>query len=724
MRITILGVLFTVLLLSNAMAASPERASAPEKLDTLYVGEVLNVTGLKPGSELKLYKNAEKVLSVEASAGGYAVTKVNVEAGSYELRCTLENGTTLKKHVEVHSPLLEIKVVDKQGRKVKEVAVSALLRFDVEFQMPEDDVVRVRHETPDGIRETLKTTAVSNLSSLKISTKGWEAGTHELWAETISSMSRGLSLTSNVVNLTIRWLEITAGRMKVAEGESIRFVVRALPEVAFRCNVTHPETVLMTPAYDNPFGLELKRACSMSASPFWKGGFAAVTDESGVYEFALQFNKSQTYSVCVEADLDGDGEFGEDGETAKLDIEVKHAFVSLEVPEIGIVGELVRIRGEASGGRDVDIVIDNILELDDVPLADGGVFEVYWDTKGKTARSYVVKAYVDCHVEDIGKGDDVEEVYSELDVAGAATVRLIEPWVAITESKCEVAKGDNYFVKGVAYGADSVDIVIIGPNGFETLPMGVEGGLYVASSEVSYNNEFEISINIPKNASSGVYTAVATIPSCDRRYGSTREGQLLSALLECYNENNNSELDELLGRSPAQLFDYISEATFYAKGSDDKFAVTVFVVSAPYLKIEAVGSVEVGTPITISGTTNRENGTLVAITCISGPTELPSTVVSVEGGRFGARIDTSNAVPGIYRIKAEEEGGKSDEVTIELTGVPPATPLETPMLVETPMPSPSPTGTPTPSPTPPGFEVLLASVAVAAAYLLRAKKRK
>lgn len=625
-RTAILSLLLMTALLSTTMAAAPERMCTPEELDALYIGEVLNVTGLKPGSALKFYKGAKAALSVETSVSGYAITKINVEAGSYELRCTLEDGKIFKKRVKVLSPLLEISISNKQGQEVKEVAVGASLRLDVEFQIPEDDIVRVRHETPYGFRETLMTSAVSNLSGLIISTEGWETGTHELWAETISDMSRGLSLMSNVANITVRRLEITAESTLVAEGESVLFVVQALPEAPLRCNVTYPEDVLMTAAYDNPFNLEPGQMRNMSASPFWEGGFAAVADESGIYEFALRFNKSQTYRVYVEADLDGDGEWDEVGETAWLDIEVKHAFVTLEVPEMGIVGEFVRIKGEATAGKDVDIVINNILEFDDVPLADGGVFEVYWDTKGRVAKTYVVKAYVDCHIEGVGKGNDVEEAYAELDVAGAATVQLIEPWVAITEAKCEVAKGDNYFMRGVAYGADSVDIIIIGPNGFKTLPMQVENGLYVTSTSVPYYNEFEMTINIPRNASSGVYTVIATIPGCDRRYGSTSygEGQFLSALLQCYDKNDDNELDELLGRSPAQLFDYISEAAFYAIGSDDKFAVTVFVVSAPYLKLEAVKSVEIGTPITINGTTNREDGTLVTVTCIAGPTKLPA----------------------------------------------------------------------------------------------------
>ncbi|HEX59019.1 MAG TPA: hypothetical protein ENF26_02590, partial [Methanomicrobia archaeon] len=212
------------------MAAAPERMCTPEELDALYIGEVLNVTGLKPGSALKFYKGAKVALSVETSVSGYAITKINVEAGSYELRCTLEDGKIFKKRVEALSPLLEISISNKQGQEVKEVAVGASLRLDVEFQIPEDDVVRVRHETPYGFRETLMTSAVSNLSGLIISTEGWETGTHELWAETISDMSRGLSLMSNVVNITVRRLEITAESTLVAEGESVLFVVQALPE--------------------------------------------------------------------------------------------------------------------------------------------------------------------------------------------------------------------------------------------------------------------------------------------------------------------------------------------------------------------------------------------------------------------------------------------------------------------------------------------------------------
>lgn len=66
----------------------------------------------------------------------------------------------------------------------------------------------------------------------------------------------------------------------------------------------------------------------------------------------------------------------------------------------------------------------------------------------------------------------------------------------------------------------------------------------------------------------------------------------------------------------------------------------------------------------------------------------------VEGGRFSAKIDTSNALPGIYRIRVRKEGGKSAEFTVELTA-----PVLAP-LPATPVPIPTPSPT-TPTPTPP-----------------------
>jgi len=153
----------------------------------------------------------------------------------------------------------------------------------------------------------------------------------------------------------------------------------------------------------------------------------------------------------------------------------------------------------------------------------------------------------------------------------------------------------------------------------------------------------------------------------------------------------------------------------------------------------------VGEPLNISGTTNREPGTIITISTFAGPAELPVALVNVEWptpdqGVFNATIDTSEAEPGTYTLEADDGDGHTDTVTVEIkAAVPSPTPSPSPTVSPTPTPTPTPsptppvspvaptTPTPTPSPSPsptPGFEAIFAVAGLLAItyFVLRRKK--
>ena len=102
----------------------------------------------------------------------------------------------------------------------------------------------------------------------------------------------------------------------------------------------------------------------------------------------------------------------------------------------------------------------------------------------------------------------------------------------------------------------------------------------------------------------------------------------------------------------------------------------MFRVASPYVEIEEIAPVHVGEPLVINGTSNREDGTIITVTVIAGPAykKIPSATTEVRGGRWSVTLDTSDAEPGIYTVRAEDEDGNVDEATFELLPAAAATP--------------------------------------------------
>ena len=99
--------------------------------------------------------------------------------------------------------------------------------------------------------------------------------------------------------------------------------------------------------------------------------------------------------------------------------------------------------------------------------------------------------------------------------------------------------------------------------------------------------------------------------------------------------------------------------------------------AAPYITINPVSSVGVGEPLYIGGVTNLPDGFAIVITC-KGPVELIPQIVYVENGAFNAAFDTTDALVGAYRVKADDGDGNTDEVIVDILTAVPATPTPIP----------------------------------------------
>jgi len=141
---------------------------------------------------------------------------------------------------------------------------------------------------------------------------------------------------------------------------------------------------------------------------------------------------------------------------------------AVTVPDtsVAVVCEDITIRGASPAGNYVDMYIDGFLWFDDEPLIEGE-FEVILGTCGMVVGSHDIHIYVDCPFSIW----DEEELPEGIEEDGSKSLKLIGPGLIAEQRRNVVAAGDDYAVEGMATGVDEVDVVLIGPNGFTSMPL-------------------------------------------------------------------------------------------------------------------------------------------------------------------------------------------------------------------------------------------------------------
>ena len=350
----------------------------------------------------------------------------------------------------------------------------------------------------------------------------------------------------------------------------------------------------------------------------------------------------------------------------EVDVKVEKRRVTFDIPSKVVIGETVTIRGTISAGETVDILIDDgdVAYFDDVPVDENKEFEVDWDTERLTKGSYTIDVYIDCDCSDFNCIRN-----ADLDPDGSTTIRLIVPGLDAKQLRNVVAEGDDYAIEGTATGVDDVDLVLIGPDGYPPGDPGLDitNGLEIVPISVT-ENEFSEEITMTEGLDTGMWIAMIFAPGRDGIY---------AAIYDIYgNPIGAGDLDrmdrsDLLGKDQEQIRRILMNKTINVAGSDDFLVTFTFKVESPYVKLNPVEPVMVGEPLNITGTTNREPGTIIMISTFTGPVGLPAVLTEVEWptpdeGVFSATIDTSEAVPGTYILEAEDIDGNTDTVTVEI----------------------------------------------------------
>ena len=86
---------------------------------------------------------------------------------------------------------------------------------------------------------------------------------------------------------------------------------------------------------------------------------------------------------------------------------------------------------------------------------------------------------------------------------------------------------------------------------------------------------------------------------------------------------------------------------------DDKTAILT-VKPTPKIDLDEIGDVKVGDELSVSGSTNLEDGTELLIVIKSDGYHFEPAITRVKNGRFTEKLDTSDAIEGIYKITVKD----------------------------------------------------------------------
>jgi major cell surface glycoprotein (TIGR04216 family) len=321
----------------------------------------------------------------------------------------------------------------------------------------------------------------------------------------------------------------------------------------------------------------------------------------------------------------------------------------------------------------------------------------------------------------IGSDESISnDVYSEFDTAETTTVRTVEGGLTARTSSSSIAAdvGDEVVLSGVAFGqGEEVRVYLVGPRGqFLT----ADGGFGAETVSVD-DNEFEEEYATFEQR--GQYTFFVV--------GQGRDGEYASDI------GFGGELRR--GLTPQQAVEIVRDE-YSGAGVDDPVVELPIVAENPSISIDEFGEngQVLAEELTVSGTSNREDGTLVFVEVVDADDEVVATgEAEVDGatGEWETAVDLSDVETGTYTLRAsddETDASVEFDVVDELT-TPAETPVETPADTgtETEVPTDTPTDTETPTAAPtdtadtpttstefPGFGVVVVLVALLVAFLL------
>ncbi len=558
-----------------------------------------------------------------------------------------------------------------------------------------------------------------------LETAGWTIGAYTFAVKTDEEKACGLEAASSVKPLKIikGTITIDAETTSTVELVTLKLTVTGVAddEINVTASPISEHVVFKAGIDDTP----------MSAQG--KSWFVSDIDADGTRRYAVEFNDTGTYTIKVTV-LSGD----RIGDSDTVDITVLEKEVMFDLPDQVVIGDKIHIRGTSTSGTYVSVYVDDTLyeKLVNIVIEDGEFDQEVRTTKvGMDVPGSVrLKAWIDC---DKAK-DDARPTRSP---DGEDAILLSKPTLTAGLSVPSVALEDDFRVLGTAKGQQQVTILSVPPKGGggkSLLDKGQKGLSPEDTSVSTTDDTFSKKLTVQEDATAGYYDIYVMCAGMDGKWGMTGQEVLGTALNQKFHISSlkcDATGSSICTKTQEEIEDILDDLV-NTPGADDLMQKMRLRVETAYIKLDPVAAVNAGAPLVVTGTSNRQQGYVIVVTC-KGPVELPPHTVKVENDTFGCVFDTTTATTGEYIVKADDGDGHVDEVELFITGktaqeieaaVEEAVEVAKEIIEEitaTPEPTPTPTPAPTPEPTPepPGFEAIFAIAGLlAVAYLVHRRK--
>jgi trimeric autotransporter adhesin len=548
-----------------------------------------------------------------------------------------------------------------------------------------------------------------------------------------------------VVTLTVATdtLKLTAAKTSVTRGSQFSVVIYGQPNTQYQLYIKNAGTDVCPTFTDYQDGVVVATnktyATVTTASDGYRTvGFSTTKDtKDKKYTIKAETSdskKSDEVSVTVAegkisiesssdtSDISTNNIFslGDEITLSGVNTETDNTYFFITGPNLPSSGAILSDPREATTNNDAstfastDVIEDNTYE-----------FKWYTSDIGVDAGTYTVYAVT---------APKNRDHLSDAQYA-TTSITLKKPGITAKMSQSTVGRGDTIYVRGSASNVPSqgVAIWIFGKNyvSYKTVDVEDDGSF-----------EYEITSDTTQNFANGQYYVVAQHPMYNDQFDVYPDNANKPVnVLGIYPIAGNTLFmvagnNRLQGSDAAQaLISEINKPVI-----DDRYTSLSFVVAEPIININGIGSVNVGTNLTISGTTNLAVGDEIIVEIVSSsfkPTDKSESggfsgstgTVTVKKGTSGASMNTWSfntstnnwkvdnyivsasgiVVPATSSATFDVIGTGETATHVEPTTVAPttkptvvnATSNATPATpVPTPVPTPIPTAPPTPVPTP------------------------
>ena len=355
-----------------------------------------------------------------------------------------------------------------------------------------------------------------------------------------------------------------------------------------------------------------------------------------------------------------------------------------------IVGETVEVSGSAPGADDVKLYarvggeyapLYEDVETDDLAEtsvdADGS-WDVDLDTRAivTVPERYRIVAVADPGDASLGSTDRIDEsTLRDFDAVGRATITTTDPSpsASVSQSRIATVDGDEVAITGRAPGpGETVRVYVVSPRGA------------VDPLDVAVADDDEFDVDYDRFETPGQYRILLVTPGRDAAFAHDDGGDAASIR------------SELTGSETAAGAEATIRDIYGGAGVDDRILALNVTAADPRVSVETVRPT--ADELLVTGTSNRENGTVVLLDLQQGTRTVAVGDAEVNAsGRWRTTVGVAEVDPGEYTLGAET-GDATDVRTVRLGLA--STQAETPTATPAPTPTERPTATATTTATP------------------------